>query len=59
MTPEQIAVIRQLRAAGYAVCIFTPDEMQDSKPHRVEDAMCEGGWNQINFDAPDGASISA
>jgi hypothetical protein len=24
----------------------------------VEDAMCEGGWRQINFDTPDGQPIS-
>jgi len=59
MTPSQLAAIRELRSEGYAVCIFTPGEMPDSPQRDVEDAMCEGGWRQINFDTPDGQPISA
>jgi hypothetical protein len=51
MNKEQLDVIRQLRSQGYAVCVFTPEEMPDSTPDMVEDAMCEGGWQQINFDS--------
>lgn len=59
MTLDQILAIRQLRQSGYAVCIFTPDEMPDSNPSDVEDRMCEAGWQQINHDTPDGKPISA
>ena len=59
MTPDQIDTLRQLRIAGYAVCIFTPDEMIYSKPHHIEDAMIEAAWNQINFDTPANEPISA
>ena len=59
MTEEQLKTISALRDEGYAVCIFMPDEMPDSNPKDVETSMCEGGWNQINFDTPDGQPISA
>ena len=59
MKENQIAVLRELRSEGYAVCVFTPDEMPDSRQRDVEDAMCEGGWRQINFDTPDNQPISA
>ena len=59
MTENQIKVLRELRSEGYAVCVFTPEEMPDSRQRDVEDAMCEGGWRQINYDTPDGESISA
>jgi hypothetical protein len=59
MTENQIKVLRQLRDEGYAVCVFTPDEMFNSSIEDVEDAMCEGGWNQINLDSPIDESISA
>lgn len=49
---EQLNVIRQLRKQGYAVCIFTPEELQCSTPEKVEDAMCEAGWHQIDLDLP-------
>ena len=59
MTEDQTKALRDLRDAGYAVTVFTPEEMPHSRPRDVEDAMCEAGWNQINFDTPAGESISA
>lgn len=59
LTDEDIAALRRLRDAGCAVCVFLPQEMPDSTQRNVEDAMCEGGWNQINYDTPAGAPISA
>lgn len=50
LTPEDIAVLRGLRKVGCAVCVFLPHEMENSDPDQVEDAMCEGGWQQIHFD---------
>ena len=58
LTDEQILVLRQLREKGFAVCVFKPEEMAYSEPCDVEDAMCEGGWRQINFDTPSGLPIS-
>ena len=59
LTPEDLAVLRGLRKMGCAVCVFLPDEMPHSDPEDVENAMCEGGANQINFDTPNGQPISA
>ena len=59
MTADQLKVLRELRSEGYAVCVFTPEEMPDSRPRDVEDSMCAGGWRQINFDTPANQPISA
>lgn len=37
MTQAQIQTIRDLRAAGYAVIIWTPEELGDTHPSDVED----------------------
>jgi len=58
LSPKQIAMLRELRDQGCAVCVFLPHEMPDSSQENVEDMMCQAGWRQINFDAPDGAPIS-
>jgi len=59
LTPEDEEVLRGLRKMGCAVCVFLPHEMGDIDIEQVEDAMCEAGWQQINFDTPDGQPISA
>jgi hypothetical protein len=41
-------VIDELRSAGYAVCVFSPDELGDADPDRVEDRLCELGWDVIS-----------
>ena len=50
MKKEYLDLLKQLRIEGYAVCIFTPDEMPNSNPDHVEDAMCVAGWGVINED---------
>lgn len=59
LTEDDILALRSLRCRGFAVCVFTPEEMPHSSPSQVEDAMGEGGWRQINFDTPAGERISA
>jgi len=49
MTEQQLSVLRELHQAGYAVCVFTPDEMENSSQEDIEDAMTEAGWNSINL----------
>lgn len=44
MTEEQIKVIGELRDSGYAVVIFTPDELGDADPENLEDILVERGW---------------
>lgn len=48
MTPSQQQAIGELRDAGFAIAIFTPDELREAPPERVEDLMVERGWNAIN-----------
>lgn len=59
LNDDEVKVLRSLRERGFAVCVFTPDEVNHSDPCDVEDSMCQAGWNQINFDTPAGERISA
>lgn len=47
MTEEQTKVVRELRHAGYAVIIWTPEEMKEVNPRRVEDRLIELGHEVI------------
>jgi hypothetical protein len=47
MTPEQIDAIDELRAAGFAVTVMTPDELDGASPSKVEDLMWERAWNAV------------
>jgi hypothetical protein len=50
LTTEDIAALRRLRAAGCAVCVFMPHEMENSDPDQVEEDMCKSGWDRIYVD---------
>jgi hypothetical protein len=47
MTDEQLTMIRTLRDQGYAIVIFTPDELGNAPSEAVEDAMVSNGWDTI------------
>jgi hypothetical protein len=47
MTKEQLEVIRALRHEGYAVIVWTPDELRGAKAHHVEDRSIELGHQII------------
>ena len=47
MTKDQIAVLQDLAAEGYAVVVFTPEELQGVSPSKLEDAMIGYGWEVI------------
>ena len=47
MNQEQIEVIRQLRHEGHAVIIWTPEELGNASPERVEDRSIELGYEVI------------
>lgn len=49
MNAEQAAVIESLRAEGFAVTVFTPDELGDADPDQVQDKMTERGWQAIDW----------
>ena len=40
--------VRDLWDNGYAVVIFTPDELSGSDPDQVAEIMTERGWDAIN-----------
>ena len=47
MTPAQAETIRQLRSEGYAVIVWTPEELGDVAKKHVEDRSIELGWQII------------
>lgn len=52
MTDEQLAVIMQLRDQGFAVCVFTPEEIEtgSASTDDIEERMRMAGWDTINGD---------
>ena len=49
MTPEEIATIKALRDQGYAIVSFSPEELVGAPARKVEDRMCERGWEAIDY----------
>jgi hypothetical protein len=47
MTPEEQAVIAELRNRGFAVIIWTPEELAGANRRHVEDRSVELGWQVI------------
>jgi len=47
LTEAELEMLRGLNARGFAVAVFTPDELDDADHLDVEDAMIEAGWNVI------------
>lgn len=50
MTEEELKVLQDLHDRGYAVCVFTPEELGPAPNEEVESAMAEAGWRQIDFE---------
>ena len=48
MTDEQLKVLKELHSQGYAVCVFTPEELDGVPQVEVEDSIIESGWDCIN-----------
>lgn len=42
--------LQELRDKGFAICIFTPKELNETDPQLVEDTMIAAGWEVINQD---------
>jgi len=49
-----IAVIRHMEAQGWAVVMFSPQEIKDADPHHVATAMIQAGWRAIDAGQCDG-----
>jgi hypothetical protein len=43
MNEEQSEVIDQLRSEGYAIAIYSPEELQNADAGHVEDLMADRG----------------
>ena len=48
MTPEEQAVIANLKSRGFAVITWTPEELAGASRKHVEDRSVELGWQVIN-----------
>jgi hypothetical protein len=40
--------VDELRSQGYAVVIFSPDELRGAEPHSVENSLIESAWDIIS-----------
>ena len=47
LSDEELAMLRGLNQRGYAVIIWTPNELQDVDPQMVEDRLIEYGQSLI------------
>lgn len=49
MKEEWLTAINEMRDAGYAVCVFTAEDLKKAVPRSVEIQMCEAAWDEINY----------
>lgn len=49
LTTEQRIMLAELRFAGYAICMFTPEELNGINPAALEDRLIPFGWECIDF----------
>jgi len=59
MTPEQNQVLRDLRAAGYAIVVLTPEELRGARPSSIEDRLIELANDSVIGDSIPGRSVIA
>ena len=45
---EWVKILREMRSEGFAVVIFTPDELRGAEQDSVEDRLVELGWDVID-----------
>ena len=48
---EVIDLMKQIKASGYAVAVFTPQELKDIPPEDIEDAMIVAGNQLIDWES--------
>ncbi len=49
LTEQELEMLRSLRERGYAVVLFSPEELGDTEPDQVEDYLIERGWDAIDM----------
>ena len=47
MNAAQLTSIRELRREGYAVIVWTPEELGDASTEWVEERSIEYGWDYL------------
>jgi len=47
MTPAQSKAIQELRAAGWAVILWTPEELNGACPSDVEESSISYAWDYL------------
>ena len=58
-TDAEFVVINSLKDRGYAVVVFTPQEMRGADTGHVEDRLVELGWDVIDVLADDGVPAAS
>jgi len=48
LADEEVQAVRNLRERGYAVVIFSPEEVESAASGKVEDRLIELGWDVID-----------
>lgn len=48
LTPQNIERLHSLRERGFAVVVFTPEELRGADVDRVQDRLIEQGWDVID-----------
>ena len=48
LTDDEVESFRRLRSRGFALVIFTPEELQGASLTHVEDRLVELGWEVID-----------
>lgn len=59
MTPEQNQVLSDLRSAGYAIVVFSPEELRGARRRVVEDRLTELGNDSVIEDSIPERSVIA
>ncbi len=48
MNENERNAIKSLREKGYAVCVFSPEELRGANVDDVEDGLVTAGWDVID-----------
>jgi len=48
MKPEHYEAIKELRALGYAVVLFSPEELAGANPEQVQNVLVADAWDTID-----------
>lgn len=48
LTFEELRLLAKIKHRGFAVVVFTPEELRDADPKHVTDRLIEMGWDVID-----------